>query len=288
MKSFDNSYQLSDTSERYNSEQSFPLIIVSTDKCDAVISLYGGQVLEFKAKNKPPLLWLSPCVLFKEGTAIRGGIPVCAPWFGAHASFPLNHGFARISYWKEHAILRNKNGDLVVTLTLEENTLSKQHYYSQFKMTLVITLGESLDISFDFQNNSQENQICEWAFHSYLAVDDCHTTSVVGLNGLDFYDKTQKNKVCSLSNDQTFNGEVDRCFVQGSTAQTITNTPPIHVTGDNCDSVIIWNPGKQLASAMKDISAYEKFVCVERGSVFNKQWDIAPMTSQSATMTLSN
>lgn len=288
MKSLNNNYQISDTSERYNSDKSFPLIVISTEKCDAVISLYGGQVLEFNAKNKPPLLWLSPSVSFKEGTAIRGGIPVCAPWFGKHATFPLNHGFARTSYWKQHTILENLTGELVVTLTLEENELSKKYQYFNFKMTLVITLSDSLSVSFDFENNSQDVQTCEWAFHSYLAVNNCHETTVSGLEGLKYHDKTIDNKLCTLTSVQTFSGEIDRCFVDGSSTQKITNEHQTHVTGKNCDSVIVWSPGQQLASNMNDISEYEKFVCVERGAVFEKQWTIGPQKSQSAIMTISN
>jgi len=290
MKSLSNSYHLSDTKKYYHSEQSLPLIIVSTEKCDAVISLYGGQVLEFKAKNRPALLWLSPSVSFKEGKAIRGGVPICAPWFGQHSHFSLNHGFARTSYWNNTAINENEDGDTVITLTLEENELSKKYHYINFKMTLVITLGESLSLSFEFENNSQESQTCEWAMHSYLAVNNCNETTVSGLESLIYLDKTKENKPSTLIGEQHFNGEVDRCFVDGSTTQDITNlnTHTTQVTGNNCQSVIVWSPGQQLAETMGDVSEYEKFVCVERGAVNKNQWQIHPNTRQSAIMTLSN
>jgi len=290
MKQLSNACQMSDTKTHYNSEQALPLIVVSTKKCDAVISLYGGQVLEYKAKNKPPLLWLSPSASFIEGKAIRGGIPICAPWFGKHDHHALNHGFARTSYWNITSMVENETGDTVITLTLEENPLSKKYQYTDFKMILVITLGETLSLSFNYENNSQQGQTCEWAMHSYLAVENCNEATVSGLEKLIYLDKTMNNQPCALTAVQDFKNEVDRCFVEGSTSQKVINEklPRTQITGHNCPSVIVWSPGQQLANTMSDVDGYDKFVCVERGAVNKNQWLIAPNTAQSATMTLSN
>jgi len=281
-------YTLTDTKAYYDSDTSFPLLIVNTAKCHAVISLYGGQLLNFKATNKPSLLWLSPSVIFKEGKAIRGGVPICAPWFGEHETFSLNHGFARLSEWSIASITQLKTDDVVVTLKLTENELSKKYNYKQFIMTLKITLGDSLNIDFSFENHREIPQICEWAMHSYFEVENCETTTINGLNNYIYHDKTKNNAQSTLVAPQTFHEEVDRLFENASTVQTITNTTPITITGTNCNSVIVWNPGKQLASTMSDIAQSESFVCVERGAVKDIAWHVAVNQKEVATVKIVN
>ncbi len=281
-------YSISNTKEHYASEHSLPLIIIDTDKCYAVISLYGGQILSFKAKNKEPLLWLSENAVFKNGVAIRGGIPICAPWFGEHSEYALNHGFARISEWDLAEINQLKNSDVVITLKLTENELSKQYDYQQFTMEINIILGSTLSINFSFENNRDISQTCEWAMHSYFQVDDCKTTTVDGLLNYTYQDKTKNNKAVLLTKPQVFEGEIDRSFVNASTVQKINNISPITITGQNCNSVIVWNPGEILANKMSDIIHSNKFVCVERGAINELSWNVFKDEKETASMTITN
>jgi len=281
-------YVISDTKKLYGSEEQFPLIIVDTPKCNAVISMYGGQILNFQATGKAPLLWLSPNAVFKTGKAIRGGIPICAPWFGNHPNFSLNHGFARISLWEQDSIEELNNGDLVINLTLTENELSREYNYQQFTMQLQLTLGNNLTIKLSFENHSSEIQTCEWAMHSYLQVKNCEEATVNGLVNHHYQDKTLNNECRVLTQPQSFIHEVDLSFDQGSLIQTIEGSSTTTVSGHNCDSVILWNPGKELADKMPDISNYHQFICVERGAINTNSWKIYPQNKSEATMVISN
>ncbi len=50
---------------------------------EALISTYAGQVLSYKpAGESQDLLFVSDAAYFQEGKAIKGGVPVCWPWFG--------------------------------------------------------------------------------------------------------------------------------------------------------------------------------------------------------------
>jgi len=273
-----------------------PLIVIDSPKCYAVVSLYGGQILEFKAHNKPPLLWLSPLVIFELGKAIRGGVPICAPWFGPYKgtkrdsiSYP-NHGFARTSLWQQQSITTNQDDDIQIILTLTPNETSKLTYPVQFSMEICFTLGNELAIDFAVTNHSTRTIECEWALHSYLAIDDITTASVSGLEGYQYIDSANGRTVEILPAQLRFDGEVDRYFIQGSKAQSIDGAFPVSITGTNCDSVITWNPGTELAGKMSDIGSdfYQQFVCVERGAIFNNQWRIESGQQQRATMVLSN
>lgn len=277
----------SDTQSLYQGEESLPLIIVNSPLCRAVISLYGGQVLEFQAKDKQPLLWLSKKAIFKSGKAIRGGIPVCAPWFGNHPNYQLSHGFARTSMWHEKSVKTADDNKITITLALNSNELSQQYQYDDFTIKLIIELSDELNINFVFENHSNDVLECEWALHSYFAIDNVDNISVEGLSGQHYLDKTKDNSLGVLQDQQRFAGEVDRAFVTAAQTQQINSTMPIIISGDNCPSAIVWNPGKELASQMADVCDYRTFVCVERGAISDNKWKIAPNESFSANMLIS-
>ncbi len=279
----------SDTATYYGSEEAIPLIIVTSPLCKAVISLYGGQVLEYQATNKQPLLWLSDSAVFKTGVAIRGGIPICAPWFGNHPTHELNHGFARISVWQQQSISELTNGDIEVILTLEENELSRQYGYEQFTMSLTMLLSSELTVEFSFENHHTATKDCEWAMHSYFAVSNIKNTTITGLEQQIYLDKTDHNHPHKLNGVQVFNGEVDSAFVNSPSQQTIDDHQlAINVRGENCPSAIVWNPGQDLATKMTDIADYQKFACLERGAIKENTWQIAPSQTKSAKVLMSN
>ncbi|NRA62622.1 MAG: D-hexose-6-phosphate mutarotase, partial [Psychrobium sp.] len=126
-----------DTKQYYGAQEAIPLLVIDNKQCYAVISLVGGQILAYKQRDKAPLLWLSPKVVFKKGTAIRGGIPLCAPWFGKHPKTNSpNHGFARTSLWHHSASHLTTQGKISITLELSNNEHSKTYYDHDFTMGL--------------------------------------------------------------------------------------------------------------------------------------------------------
>lgn len=278
---------LSNTAKKYQSDQALPLLEVKSAQCRATISLYGAQILAFKSRHKPPLLWLSPLAKFSRGSAIRGGIPLCAPWFGKHinSNFP-NHGFARTSDWRLAGCDKLANGAIRITLILSESPRTAALNYKAFTMTMSFVLGHELTIEFSITNNGNDHLECGWAFHSYFNLETLSRVRVAGLDGYDYLDATQGGQQYTLDGEQTFNGEVDRYFVNASNVQTIHGNQTIHLQGNNCNTVITWNPGAALASNMADIGDdnYHQFVCVERGAAFEDSWTITPAVTKTATL----
>ncbi|MDP2562029.1 D-hexose-6-phosphate mutarotase [Psychrobium sp. 1_MG-2023] len=276
----------SDTQKHYHSTQALPLLIIDNEQCQAVISLYGGQILEFTPKGKPAVLWLSPLATFEQGKAIRGGIPICAPWFGAHSCKPYpSHGFARTSLWQLDDVSTLDNQNQQVTLSLTPNTMTRKVFPYEFTMRVHFTLGRELTVEFSVENQSEQAIPCEWALHSYFNVDDINKTYVTGLDNQDYVD-TVNQLEATLLGELTFCTEVDRYFTQTQGEQTINSQHQLIIAGDNCPSVITWNPGQELASNMADIGEefYHQFVCVERGAIKDQQWFIAPGEQKSARL----
>lgn len=286
-----NEITLTDSSIKYQSELALPLLEIDSPLCQATISLYGGQILAFKPRHQPPLLWLSPLVEFKRGKAIRGGIPICAPWFGKHhqPNFP-NHGFARISDWQLSRCEKLANDHIIIVLSLLPDQQSIGLGYDQFTMSVTFELGATLSVKFSMTNHSSTQAIdCGWAFHSYFKVDDITTTQVQGLDGLNYQDALRPGIEFMQSGGLAFKQEVDRYFINGTKIQTINSDQLITLDGQNCNTTITWNPGQQLAGNMPDIGSenFQSFVCVERGAAFEDSWVIQPDTTSQATLMIS-
>ena len=286
-----NEITLTDSRIKYDGTQALPLLEIDSPLCQATISLYGGQILAFKPHSKRALLWLSPLAEFKRGKSIRGGIPICAPWFGKHSqpNFP-NHGFARTSDWQLSRCEKLANGHIVIELTLLPNEQSIALGYEQFTMSVSFELGETLVIKFSMSNHYQQQSIdCGWALHSYFNVDSITNTQVQGLDGLSYRDATRPGQQFFQTGDLIFDQEIDRYFINGTKVQTINNEQLITIEGQHCNTTITWNPGQQLAQKMPDIGGenFDQFVCVERGAAFDDSWVIQPQTTTTAILKIS-
>ena len=284
------------TKRLYNAHHAMPLLVIDNEQCYAVISLCGGQILEYQQKGKEPLLWLSPKAIFEPGTPIRGGIPLCAPWFGPHdnSDYP-KHGFARTSLWQLIDSHNTATGHISITLELVSSEHTQVFYPYDFSMQLTFILGDNLAMEFSVKNKGSADMPCAWALHSYFKILNIAHTQVTGLAGQSYVDKlvSAEHAAKILEGALTFTREVDNYFLNTNSAQHIEQhseqQTTIIITGENCPSVITWNPAQQLASKMKDIGVdnYPHFVCVERGAIFDDTWLISPGEQQVASLSFN-
>tara|TARA_B100000809_G_C15135390_1_gene530338 strand:+ start:492 stop:1409 length:918 start_codon:yes stop_codon:yes gene_type:complete len=280
---------LSDSRTLFASDEVLPMLVIDTPQCQATIAMQGAQLLNFERKTDAlSLVWCSPKAVYKKGKAVRGGIPVCFPWFGAHPSDnnKPNHGFVRDHDWQLDRAVNKKNGELLLSFKFNSSAQSLTLFPHEFEATLEFNLGQNIDIYFKVDNLSDATMPVSWALHSYLPVTDINSVSVDGLDQCRYLDT-----VGSLSNKTQvgpiyFNGEVDRVYSQVPDIQTINTAPAISITGDHCPTAIVWNPGCKLASSMNDLGAEASttFICVERGAALSDAWRIDAGTSQSASV----
>lgn len=267
------------------------LVVVETALCRAVISLQGAQVLEFAACGRAPLLWLSPNNTFAAGTAVRGGVPLCLPWFGEVASEPAGpakpkHGLVRDQLWA--LVASEEKGDGALQLAFRFQHGGDALFAASFECVLRVGLGESLTFDLELTNLAEQAAEYSWALHSYFAVDDVNEVEVEGLSGIEYLDKTKGFARSCLQGVQTFPGEVDRVFEQAPNRQKILTTNPVSALSENCHTVITWNPGAELAATIADIGEYYPgFVCVEHGNAFANSWQLQAGETASASLKLS-
>jgi D-hexose-6-phosphate mutarotase len=195
-----------------------PFIELWNHNACATLSLQGAQLLSWQPAGETDVLWLSSAAVFAPNKAIRGGIPVCWPWFGAHATqaeYPA-HGFARTANWQVRATNALSNGDTLVDLRLDTRRLDDavQALWPQpMLLDYRLTLGRTVSLSLTTYNNGDEPVSITQALHTYFAVDDVHRTTIAGLDGHDYLDKTEAYARRTQHGDVRFAGEVDRIYL---------------------------------------------------------------------------
>ncbi|SEM09430.1 glucose-6-phosphate 1-epimerase [Acinetobacter sp. DSM 11652] len=251
-------------------------IQISNLFCEALISLHGAQVLKFHSKKcNKDLLWLSDLAKFETGKAIRGGIPLCFPWFGGHptdANLPA-HGFARNSLWQLKDITEDTAGHHVL-IELTDTAATRQLWNYAFKLQMLIHCGEELKLEFKLQNLDQHAFEFTFAWHSYFPVVTQHA-SVLGLQDTHYIDQLDENKVkTQTSQGIEFTAETDRVYPKTSGKFIIQQNGENHIQiQSTAKSAVVWNPWIKKAERLADVAndAWQEFICVETGQIASEK-----------------
>lgn len=263
-----------------------PLLVVETALCSAVISLQGAQLLEFKTTDGDALLWLSPNCDFTPGAALRGGVPLCLPWFGVNQQDPgkPKHGFARNQFWELGETHLQNDGRIELAFLFQSDANNLFPY--DFSAEVRITLGTSAKIELTINNTDTEDFECSWAMHNYHRTSSLGNVHVEGLAERKYLDNLENYTEKHQAGNVEFNGPVDRVYPAIANPVFIKGSPSIEITHHNCPSVVVWNPGKESATKIADIGAGNEqfYICVERGAVLGERWSLPAGTSKSAWM----
>jgi D-hexose-6-phosphate mutarotase len=251
---------------------SFGLIAaeITSDLCQGKVYLQGGHVTEYQPTGQAPLLWTSSASLYQPGRAIRGGIPVCWPWFGNHPTDPAKpaHGFARTALWRLVAVDHHANGETILTLGLNDSPQTLALWPYSFSLTLTLIFGTSLRLLLSMENRDTSPVSISCALHSYLQVTDWQTCRIYGLDGVDYLDKVEGNTRKTQSGILSLEQETDRIYLLPDAVCRI-ESPDINqdilVLQQGSSATVIWNPGPCKAATMADMSGdeYREMVCVE-------------------------
>ncbi|ANV86401.1 D-hexose-6-phosphate mutarotase [Picosynechococcus sp. PCC 7117] len=265
-------------------QRGFPVIKIKNRFATAEISLYGGQVLSFQPSNtQADLLFLSDRSHYRPGKAIRGGIPICWPWFGADPDGlgRANHGFARDRLWTVRHTETLANGATRVILSLQDDEETHKIWDYAFELAIAVTVGETLDLELTSHNRDQRPMTITQALHTYFTIGDIQRVKVLGLAGLDYIDKADQEKLKQQIGEVTIQGEVDRIYQNTAPKLFIDDLSlerKIEVCNRNSTTTIVWNPGMEKTATMGDLSpdAYQRFLCVETANAAAETITLAP------------
>jgi glucose-6-phosphate 1-epimerase len=251
----------------------FPFIKIDNDKASALISVYAGQVLSFQPANDPNnLMFLSETAYYQPGKAIKGGIPICWPWFGPDPDGlgrPA-HGFVRNRFWDVVGTAATPDGDAIVTLGLVDTPETRAIWPHSFNLSLKITIGDSLNLELITRNTNTNKQpfFITQAFHTYFKVGHIDQAAVLGLDGLEYIDKTDNATYKLQTGAVSIGAEVDRIYrnVQGELViDDAALDRRIRITSQGSSTAVVWNPWAKISAEMADLKDddYERLLCVE-------------------------
>ncbi|MBR9727802.1 D-hexose-6-phosphate mutarotase [Shewanella intestini] len=256
---------------------------VDTELCQARIFLQGAQIDQFQPKGQSPLLWVSAADDYQVGNGIRGGIPICWPWFGQSeiADFP-QHGFARTRTWSLSSV-NMQNQLAIITLSLPINHADKQYWPHDTQLKVVFELGTRLKVSLVNTNNADYPVQLTQALHTYFPTSDIHNTQVDGLAGSQYIEFGQ-GPFKQPHNQVAFTKETDRVYTNLQ-PQQIISTPEgnIIVNRDNSHSAVLWNPWiakSQRLSRFND-NDYLSMLCLEAANVLDDKVLLQPGDSHT-------
>ena len=248
------------------------LIVVDHPQVKASVALQGAHLLSWKPAGEEEVLWLSGNTPFKNGVALRGGVPICWPWFGPSAQPGLpSHGFARNLPWALKGHDEDDKG-AVLTFELKSSEATRQYWPHEFTLLARFKLGKTCEIELEAHGEFETTS----ALHTYFNVGDIAAVKVSGL-GERYIDKVKNAEEGVLSNGtETFPDRTDRVYLNAETCSVIHDDAlnrNIDVTHHHNSNVVAWNPGPALSVSMGDMpdDGYKTFVCVETCCVTETQ-----------------
>ena len=256
-----------------------PVIVVEHPVVSAAVALQGAHLIAWQPAGEQPVLWLSDAAVLQPGTAIRGGVPVCWPWFGP-AGQPA-HGFARISDF-ELAEYEEDEQEVRLGFRLRADERTRQLGPHDFELFLRFRLGRDCAIELEAHGDHRSTG----ALHSYFAIGDIGEVSVSGLGApyRDTVTETDGRQDGAL----TFPGRVDRVYSAPDAVSRIDDAVlhrAIEVRHHGNSDVVAWNPGPELSRTMADLTddGYRTFVCVETARVTEPMTAAADAPARLAT-----
>jgi len=261
-------------------EDSSGLIVAEINNAEATatLCLQGAHLMSWRPKNQAvPVVWLSRDAKMAAGKSIRGGAPVCWPWFGAHASdasFP-GHGFARTVPWQVVESGSDPDGAtrLKLQIMASEQTQAQWPHASTLELTVIV--GQALRMELVTENNSSADFEIGEALHTYLQISDIGDVRVTGLDGCDYWDKVGGSALRKQEGEITFSGETDRVYINTAAECVIEDDKlrrRIHITKTGSLSTVVWTPWLEKADKMGDMgqpAGWREMVCVESANAID-------------------
>jgi D-hexose-6-phosphate mutarotase len=271
---------------------SLPKIQVTSRYGTAEVYPHGAHVTQFQKNGEPPLLFLSRQSLFAADKAIRGGIPVCFPWFGAREGAGM-HGVARLSEWELTETSEDQDGAVKLTFVLPPARLA-QAGWPPAQVTLRLTVAEQLTLELAVLNATAKDFSFEDCLHTYFSVGDISQVEITGLKGVHYLDKVdQFARKLEAADAIKINSEVDRVYLSPTGTVQIRDAKwrrTISVRKSGSASTVVWNPWQAKARAMADLGddEYQGMVCVESGNVGESRITLAPGQRAALQVVLSS
>jgi len=263
-----------------NTPGGFDYIEIQNASANARVALQGGHLFHYQQLHRKPLIWLSGKSPFEKGKAIRGGIPVCWPWFGQHptdSSLP-QHGLARTSLFELIDSQEPDKNSTELLLQLQSSAETLRLWPYRFQLLLKITVGPALTLALTTKNSDTKPFTITSALHSYFAIDDIGKVSVQGMDETEYLDLLT-NQTLVQRGSIHIDKEVDRVYRKSANkALLLDGTRTVRISSEGSSSTVIWNPWSDKSKSMSDMEddSYQTMLCIETANAKQDARTIAP------------
>jgi glucose-6-phosphate 1-epimerase len=270
-----------------------PRIQITGSRADGEMYLHGAQVTSWKPAGNAEILFLSTKSHWQAGQAIRGGIPICFPWFRAKADDPKApaHGFVRTKSWQIESIVDDEAG-VVVSMSMESDEQTRRWWPAEFRLMYRVVFGPELNLELVCTNTGKTDLRFEEALHAYNRVANVANVRLQGLDRMHFLDNTDSNMEKVQHGDVKISSETDNAFL--GTQNDVDLIDPelrrhIRLRKTNSLTTVVWNPWREGAARLTDLGDGEwtQFLCVEASNILAASVSLAPGEEHRMTAVLS-
>jgi len=278
----DHRFEIPGTAQVVEGNGGLPKVRITSPEVVGEMYLYGAHVTSWKPVGGEEVLFLSSQSRWKDGHAIRGGVPVCFPWFGNKADDPKApaHGFVRTKAWQLESIAQ-VGAAVTVSMFTESNEDTKRWWPAEFRMVHRATFGSELSLELVVTNTGTTSLRFEEALHAYHRVGNIADVRLRGLDTVHYLDKTDSNRKKIQHGEIVIVSETDRVYLNTRDAIELED-PVLHrrirVTKENSLTTVVWNPWVQKAHSLADLADDEwtQMICIESSNVSDFAVDLAP------------
>jgi glucose-6-phosphate 1-epimerase len=270
-----------------------PRIQITDPHAEAEMYVHGAQVTSWKPTGHDEILFLSTKSHWQEGQAIRGGIPICFPWFRAKADDPKApaHGFVRTKSWRLESISQEKSG-VFVSMSTESDEQTRRWWPAQFRLMYRVVFGTELTLELVCTNTGKTVLRFEEALHTYNRVSDVTSVRLQGLEQVHFLDNTDSNAEKLQHAAVKIVSETDNAFLD--TENNVDLIDPglqrqVRLQKANSLTTVAWNPWHEGAAQLKDLGdgEWRQFLCVEASNILTASVSLPPGEEHEMTACLS-
>ncbi|MDX8408091.1 MAG: D-hexose-6-phosphate mutarotase [Mariprofundaceae bacterium] len=267
---FNESYGIAEQLRFISGSGGMPVADIHNELGQAQIALQGAHVLGYQAKGQEPIIWMSDEATYAPGKSLRGGVPVCWPWFGPHASDASlpGHGPARTVDWKPVASETLDDGRTRISFEMIDTDQTRAMCPHPLKVQLHVTVGSSISLELETTNLGKSAFTLGEALHTYFLVGDVRLAHVEGLNGCEYIDKMDGGSRKTQIGPVTISEETDRIYLGTGERSEIIDPAmrrKIVIRSEGSGSIVVWNPWEATANKMGDLGpdGFLRMLCVE-------------------------
>jgi glucose-6-phosphate 1-epimerase len=275
-------FEIPGAAEVVSANGGLPTVRITSPEARGEMYLHGAHVTSWKPRGREEVFFVSTQSRWEDGHAIRGGVPVCFPWFGGKADDPNApaHGFVRTKAWQLESVA--KVGDAVTVSMFTQSDEATKHWWpADFHLLHRATFSSELRLELVVTNTGRAPMHFEEALHAYHRVGSIESARVRGLDSVPYLDKTASNRKEVQHGEIVIASETDRVYLNTTDAIELDD-PVLHrltrVTKDNSRTTVVWNPWMQKARSLSDFAddEWKEMICIETSNVSNFAVSLAP------------